>query len=206
MPIKISLTQFLTYNATVSTPAKIKCVSKIKNQNAYNPVFDYWKDLRDAIKDCLKNKKPINSLLIVPAHVKADRRANYLSDARKFVEYISKHSVSYFDSPHAYWESADGKLIVSASAEIGLCIDGQNYLLKNYYKKKDKNVKVAAKNIKSTLALMKLSKQKTVTPNSRFAVLNLQNGKLYPDSEVDDLVKLTLNVDANTFVNIWESI
>lgn len=206
MAIKISLTQFLTFNAKVSTSAKINYVSSIKKQTDYSPAFDYWKGLRDAIKDCFKYQKPIESLLEYSSSVKPDKITNYERATKKLLSFTKSHKIKYFDVPHALWTSENGNLQVAASPELGLEINGQKYLVKIYYKKPDGNTKVVKRNIVSTLMLMKLAKLNESLDNVESAVLNLQNGKLYSNSTISKKDQLELKIDAENFVNIYNEI
>lgn len=206
MPVKVSLTQFLTFNATVSTSAKINYIEKIKQNTDYSPAFDYWKELREAIKNCLQNKEPIESLLDVSSHVRVDKQSNYLNESKRMIHFVNNHDIQYFETGHATWSSKSGQLVIAASPELGLTIDGKDYFIKNYYKKRNKNQKVTAKNIQSTLALMNLAKQENPIPNIQCAVLNLQNEKLLTNPLVSPATKLALDVDADTLVNIWNTI
>ena len=206
MPVKISLTQFLTFNAKVSTSAKITYVSSIKRQTDYSPAFDYWKGLRDAIKDCFKYQKPVDSLLEYSSSVRPDKVSNYEKATKKLLSFTKGHTIRYFDVPHAIWTSESGSLQVTASPELGLDIDGKRYLVKIYYKKPDGNTKVVKRNIGSTLMLMQLARLSDPIDNAKSAVLNLQNGRLYSNSNVSKKDQLELKVDADSFVNIYDSI
>lgn len=205
MAIKISLTQFLTFNSKISTSAKINCVNKIKNGPEYSVGMDYWKQLRDGIKSTFKNGEDISNILYIAENVRKDKRPNYRRAANRMVHFVNQHEVEYFETGHAFWEFED-KLSVSASPELGLKIDGKKYLVKNYYKKPNSNSKITKTNIKSTLTLMSLAKYDFDAIGLQKAVLNLQNEKLSVADPVDSPTKLALNIDAENFVNIWNSI
>ncbi|ORN10629.1 hypothetical protein FAM21834_01140 [Lentilactobacillus parabuchneri] len=202
---KISLTQFLTFNSCVSTNAKISTVRKIKNQPDYNPSFDYWKKLRDGIKRCLKQGKPIESLLDLADSVTSSKRPNYLAEAKRVIAFFKDHDVEYFETEHASW-GIPGTIEVSASPELGLKIDGQKYLLKLYYKLKDKKQQITYRNIRATLALMSLANHQFLDDDAKVAVLNLQNGKIILAQPISEDDKIALKINAQTFANIWSVI
>lgn len=202
---KISLTQFLTFNSCVSTNAKISTVRKIKNQPDYNPSFDYWKKLRDGIKRCLKQGKPIESLLDLADSVTSSKRPNYLAEAKRVIAFFKDHDVEYFETEHASW-GIPGTIEVSASPELGLKIDGQKYLLKLYYKLKDKKQQITYRNIRATLALMSLANHQFLDDDVKVAVLNLQNGKIILAQPISEDDKIALKINAQTFANIWSVI
>lgn len=205
MTIKISLTQFLTFNSKVSTEAKINYVSGVKYGPEYSVRMDYWKTLRDAIKNSFKNGTDIESISNAVNNVRDDKKTNYRRVSSRMIHFVNSHEIEYFDTGHAVWNFED-KLTVSASPELGFIIDGDKFLVKNYYKKPNSNTKVTGKNIKSTLALMSLAKSDFPINGAKAAVLNLQNEKLNIASPISSNDQLSLNVDAETFVNIWNKI
>ncbi|MBW4803764.1 hypothetical protein [Loigolactobacillus coryniformis] len=202
MTAKVSLTNFLTYTAKVSTSAKIAYVRKIKNDTDYSVGKDYWRDLRNAIKRTLKNQLPIESLIDIVPTVRADRQKNYSKDIRKFIFFYKHHEISFFETGRAKWE-LPGELIVSASPELGLQIDGVKYLVKNYYKVSDKNTKVTKRNINSTLLLMDEAQYDFNPGPCKKAVLNLQNGVLIPQQKRTKGDLLQLEIDARSFADTW---
>lgn len=202
---KISLTQFLTFNSCISTNAKISTVRKIKNQPDYNPSFDYWKKLRDGIKRCLKRGEPIESLLELADNVANSKRSNYLAETKRVIAFFKDHDIEYFETEHASWK-IPGTIQISASPELGLKIDGQKYLLKLYYKLRDKKQKVTRRNIRATLALMSLANRQFLDDDAKVAVLNLQNGKIILSQSISEDDKIALTINAQTFANIWKAI
>lgn len=201
--IAISLTQFLGYTAKVSPSAKIKAVRDIKNAPNYHPATDYWKKLRDAIKNIHENNLPIDDLKLILNTIDKKKVQNYSRAINTYISFVKKNNVEYFQVGKAFWEISD-ELFVGSNPELGLIINGKKYYVKNYYKKKESNTRVTKKNINSTLTLMQLAKPNfEIDPNATFAVLNLQTGNLIeatPPSK-DDILELEL--EADHFVNTW---
>ncbi|KRM10187.1 hypothetical protein ABTQ33_07680 [Paucilactobacillus suebicus] len=206
MSIKISLTQFLTFASKVSTSARINYVRASKEQE-YSPAIDYWKLLRDAIKDVAAGiQKPEHILEVAESIPKEAKRKNYINDAKRFISFLTSHDVKFFTVGRASW-TLDNLFAINASPEIGMEIDGEKYCVKLYYKVKDSGTKITKKNIKSTLALMQLADKDFATDDLKFAVLNLQNGKfLLSDSYPDDADTLELTIDAQNLKDIWTSV
>lgn len=204
--VNISLSQFLDYTSRISTSAKINAVRSIKNNPEYLPSTDYWKKLRDSIKKMHENDLPVESLKDVLKEVPDAKIKNYSRVISTYTGFIKKNNVKYFSTGRAYWNTEDG-LSVGSSPELGLVINGQKYYIKNYYKKKDGNVKVTKRNINSTLTLMQQSqKDFEIEPESKFAVLNLQNGKLIESSKISQGDILELDIEASQFINIWNQV
>lgn len=205
---KISLTQFLTYTAKVSTEAKIHYVREIKASPEYSPGIDYWKPLRDRLHKIIQNGDDINDLKELLATVQPKKLENYAQAITQLIKFFSSHEIEYFETGSAVISSPDENISVSAGPELGVKIDGQPYLLKIYYKKKNKNTNVTLKNIQSTLMATYVAKKNFTPPeDSKVAVLNLQNCKLVEPKNSptpDDL--FTLETDLDTFSSLWNRI
>lgn len=204
--IKISLTSLLTYSAKVSKSAKIKYVRDTKTGGPYSPAIDHWKQLRDAIKKMHENNLPVESLKELLEVVSQIKIKNYSRAINEYIRFINKNEVVYFPVGKAYWTHSDD-LLVSSSPELGLIINGNKYYVKIFYKKKDKDTKVIKRNINSILTLMQLAKKDfEVDPNAKFAVLNLQNGKLIVASPPNPDDVFELEIEADDFINTWNKL
>jgi len=204
--IKVSLTQFLTYSSKVSTGAKINYVKQIKNSPEYHPGIDYWKPLRDEIKRLHRNNLPIEDLKNLLSKVDDKKIKNYKKAINSYIRFIRKNNVEYFECGKSFWKLSE-ELFINSSPELGFIIDGKKFYVKNYYKKKSSDTKLTQRNIKSTLTLMQISERDFELDNkSNFAVLNLQNEKLIEAPPLLSESIMELEVDAQSFVDIWSRI
>lgn len=202
LTVNVSLTQFLTYSAKVSTSAKVNEINRIKYAPDYNPAVDYWKPLRDEIKRIHENNLPITNLENVLNRVSEQKLKNYSRVISKYTSFIKSHNVEYFQTGSSFWKLNDD-LFVRTSPELGLIIDGRKFYVKNWYKKPEKNSTVTAQKIKSTLTMMQISERDFQLEDGNFAVLNLQNGKLLEAPPLLTESVMELEVDAATFIDIW---
>lgn len=206
MSINISLTQFLGYSTKVSTSAKIKAVRDIKNSPDYHPAFDYWKPLRDEIKRLHENNLPIENLKDLLTRIDEKKAKNFSGAINTYIHFVKKNDVSYFPVGKSYWKLTDD-LFVGSSPELGLIVNGKKLYVKIFYKKKTADTKLTKRNIQSTLTLMQLADRDfEMEPDSNFAILNLQNGKLIEASPLQSESILELELDAETFVNTWNRV
>ncbi|EME8192912.1 hypothetical protein LXE15_001387, partial [Enterococcus faecium] len=114
--------------------------------------------------------------------------------------------VEYFECGKSFWKLSE-ELFINSSPELGFIIDGKKFYVKNYYKKKSSDTKLTQRNIKSTLTLMQISERDFELDNkSNFAVLNLQNEKLIEAPPLLSESIMELEVDAQSFVDIWSRI
>ena len=66
---EISLTDFVEFVNKIGPPRLTK-VKEIKTRPAYSPAVDFWKPLREAIRDFHKTGKPLDPVLGGIAHTK----------------------------------------------------------------------------------------------------------------------------------------
>ncbi|EUJ51557.1 hypothetical protein [Listeria rocourtiae] len=139
----ISLTQFIDFSTKVSTTARINFIKKVKADPDYTPATDYWKQLRAEIKRIHERGLPIEELYSLSDRVSDNKKDNYAKNIRNYVKFIKKHNVEFFNTGKAFWQYDE--LNVRTTPELGLRINGQNYLVKNWYKKNNNNTKVTKK-------------------------------------------------------------
>ena len=125
---------------------------------------------------------------------------NYYRDVSRFINYVKKNNVKFISVSKAKWTYKD--LIVTASPEVGMKIGDEEYSVKIYYKVKKETEKWLAKNIAPTLNLMRSANP---MEKKTFAILNLQNGRLYSEDKFSR-DPLELEVDADTLLDIWQKI
>lgn len=203
MTVRISLTQFIHFKASISTSARISVVRNIK-ENDYSPAVDYWLDLRKAINKFSEGKINIEELNNVVDSVPLRKKANYRKAINRFAHFIEKNNVSFFPVNKSFWSYED--LIVSASPELGMFINNEKFLVKIFYNIKKPEEKVTKRNIMPTLSLLNIA-NKASEQSQQVGLLNLQNGKLLtPKNSSLDTNLLELQLDAKTFLDYWEMV
>lgn len=200
MTVRISLTQFIHFKASISTSARVSVVRNIK-ENDYSPAVDYWLDLRKAINKFSEGKINIEELNNVVDSVSLRKKANYRKAIDRFAHFIEKNNVSFFPVNKSFWSYED--LIVSASPELGMFINNEKFLVKIFYNIKKPEEKVTKRNIMPTLSLLNIA-NKASEQSQQVGLLNLQNGKLLtPKNSSLDTNLLELQLDAKTFLDYW---
>lgn len=203
MTVRISLTQFIHFKASISTSARISVVRNIK-ENDYSPTVDYWLDLRKAINKFSEGKINLEELNNVVDSVPPRKKANYRKAINRFAHFIKKNNVSFFPVNKSLWSYKD--LIVSASPELGMFINNEKFLVKIFYNIKKPEEKVTKRNIMPTLSLLNIA-NKASEQSQQVGLLNLQNGKLLtPKNSGLDTNLLELQLDAKTFLDYWEMV
>lgn len=99
---------------------------------AYDPARDWWKRLRDAIIEMHqknKNVKILDSILMIQKPLK---QSSYSKSIYGYKKWVGKKKIEWIGIDNSHWEYGD--LTVRVNPELGLKIDGTNYMLKLYFK------------------------------------------------------------------------
>ncbi|AVE82977.1 hypothetical protein C4O30_08290 [Lactiplantibacillus plantarum] len=209
MTIRISLTDFLTFNASKSQRSKRNVVKRIQDRHDYNPAFDFWKDLREAVKKLPDNPNlsALDSIAASEPDNKQHKRENYTRAVARFKSFVKHESPEFFSVQNIknIW-SMENQLEVNVSPEIGMRINDTEYLVKIYFKVKSPNISISKQNVSSTLAMLRTALDASGEKRP-CAILNIQTGKLITEdqSDIED-DEMDLEVEALTFVNTWNRI
>jgi hypothetical protein len=201
--IEISLSQFLDFSLSQQGSSRVSCVRRIKNQPGYHPAMDFWKQLRDTIRELHIKGHPIDSLpKLMP--VINERKKNLYSEAIKnYVKLIRKHQIDWFEPGKSHW-STNG-LLVRTSPELGLIIDNQPRLVKLYFK--GHGEKATKRNISETLTMMSTSEFQHSHTEAIVSVISIAQSRMFQSDRAptfDNL--LALKSDAEQFTFIWNQL
>ncbi len=198
--INIGLTQFIDFSIRQSI-SRVNFIRQVKYQNEYQPAFDFWKQLRDAIKAMHENNYSLSYLHDLPERVTLKKREKYTLAIKNYSKFIKAHKIETFDAGQSFW-SFD-KLIVRSTPELGLIIDGSPYLIKLYFK--GNSEKIIIRNTKIALTLMKASVNSL---NLLYppAILDVSKARLLPLTEVDQSLELALEADAYNLIYLWDKL
>ncbi|UPM52443.1 hypothetical protein [Gottfriedia acidiceleris] len=200
MAINISLSQFIDFTTKQSMVSKIKKVDQIKNQHEHS--FYYWKDFREAVKEyCLKQDKTVfNNLL---SNINPKKYNTYFNAVNSFQKMLKGKNVQWIEPPTFTW-CYNNELIVSATPDLGLIINGKNYLIRTFYNEDSSTIN--KRNIIPSLTLLNNSivNEKT-SPDTIIGLFNLNTSRFYPiDNEVL-YENIPLKYEALLLVNIWNA-
>lgn len=201
--INISLTQFIDFTLKQGA-SKVSEVRKIKEQGEYHPAFDYWRELRESIKELHENEYSLDFLdhIIDKVHIK--KKKNYADTVKQYKKFCGKKHIEWFDPGKSFWSS--GEISVRSTPELGLIIDGQPHLIKLYFK--EKSEKLEKRSASNILTLMAQSERSNDYGDAVHSVLNIKKGTLYPSSN-DNYSKdrlISLKAEATHFAYIWNNI
>lgn len=200
MNIKITLTDFVDF-VLLSGRKKLNKVREIKGRKGYEPMTDYYKVIRDKIVYVLKNDKPITDIEKI-IHTTSDvkKRGNFKSIYDGFKKFIGRKEIEFIEPPKDKFIYKE--LSMSLNPEIGLMIKGIPHVIKLYFKKD----KIEKDKIHSIISLMESELKDDVEKDTEFAVLDINQSKLfYKDKRVLDYMPL-IEGEAESFIKMWKTI
>ncbi len=128
---------------------------------------------------------------------KLKRYPEALSAYKKFVR---SKEIKWFDPPSSVWNAAD--LHVKVNPELGLTLNGMEYVVKLYFKDEP----LTKRRLAVVLQMMKATFNDNANSQRTMAVLEVGKGKLLPlEPGAPDITPLLLG-EAASFVAIWNAI
>lgn len=199
----ISLTEFTDY-CLKSGPPKLTVVRQAKSRQAagYDPQKDYWKILREHIRDVHSSGQNRTALPTVLQMLKDPKRqGSYPPLIASYSKFWGKKAVSWFDPPRDVW--SHGGLSVRLNPELGLSWAGADRVIKLYFKHAPQLSKRSAGVI---LELMRIGLS-AHHPTAEFCVLDVERGNLYSHVNAASVGILPLlRVEAAGFAAIWPQV
>ena len=199
--IEISLTRFLDFTMKSGSP-KFTSLQQTKKQLAdgYDPVTDYYKQIRDAIVSHHKDGKPFSIVESVAANVNNKSKVeNYPAIAAGYKTFRGKKQIAWFSPPRDTWDSSG--VSVSLNPELGLQFGGTRYVIKLYFKA-DPPRKLE---VNAILALMD-SQLQNPKNDLVMGVLDVRRGKLITDNPPAAQLMALMQGEAAAIAAMWSNV
>ncbi|MGO1072482.1 hypothetical protein [Lysobacter sp. CA199] len=197
---KISLTDFVDVVSKSGTPKATK-VAQIKNRPEYGPAQDFYKIFRDGIIELHKRddeKSELKSILLKTTDEK--RLAHYPGMVKGYSKWWGKRTLSWF-TPATSTYSNSG-IDVSVNPELGINIDGLNYIVKMYMKS-EKLTKPRAELITE---LMEKTLRPLIKNNARIGILDVKNSKIFEHTPGKKPLKPMIDAELAYIASLWPSL
>src|SRR5258708_40102907 len=170
----IPLTEFIDFVVSTGTPRLTK-VRQAKCKGDYDPRFDYWKQLREAIvafhdpNNLIDKNQYFRTFL---AGLDNDgKRTTYTPVANNYKRFLGRKNITGLPPRRSNW--THGELTVRVNPEIFLNIDGSRELIKLYFKQEQLSKQ------KADVVLALLSSALPATANvNQFSVYDSKNNRL----------------------------
>ena len=199
--ILVSLTDFVDFVSKSGRP-KLTQVQNVKWRPKYHPQTDFWRPLREAIIDYHKTNQSQKSVL--------DRSLNGITHKPKLTAYplalagykkfLGNKAIQALPDVRSAW--SHGNLNVSVNPELALTIQGVPHIVKLYFKAET----LSKKHAELILLMMADSLGKKVAPGTVMSLLDVQRGKLFTATGVDQVLKPLLQGEAASFETMWNQL
>jgi hypothetical protein len=200
-PITIGMSQFLDFTLKHTMLSKMKKVYEVKQQGAYHPVRDHWKEFREALATCCTQGRDLHELEVLLTDIPERKVNSYTNLLKTFYTFIRNKNVTAFVPPKVHWNFED-RLLVRATPEIGLTINGIPHFIKIFFK--GDTVAVTKRNIQPILTLMNdATKTMDLSPHTFLSTLDIKKGKLHTLDRANPLLLQALRHEARLFLHIW---
>lgn len=199
--VEISLTEFVDFVIKSGTP-KLTEVRKIKRQHdeGYHPSRDYWRKLREGIIEYHQRGRDGKFLDAVHSGIRdQNKRTNYPVLVKAYKKFLGRKKFEWFEPARADWRYAD--LCVRVNPELGLAIDGNDHLVKLYFKE----TKLTHERI-AVLSHMMLKGLSASAEGLKVALLDVRSSKLHVFNAVDPALAPLLEGEALSFCRMYEEV
>lgn len=201
--ISVSLTDFVDFLIRSGTTKATK-VKEIKYRTGYTPATDYWRTLREGLKEFHRLSKPIEFLDVIPKRVRNNdsKRAAYIQVLESYKKVIRNKSIEWFDPPSHKWVSGD--LSVHINPELGLVINGHPHLVKIYFKENSERLDTKLET--NTLPLIHHLLTECADecpPKTSMSVFNARKGQLKIQKKLTPEAENVVHAEAASFITLW---
>jgi hypothetical protein len=196
---EISLTDFVDFVIKSGTP-KLTKVRYLKQRPAYNPAFDYWKQMREGIQEMHRSGNATRAELnaIVEGLDNNKKVGRYRAAVNGYAKFLGRRRITWFEPPASDW--VQQSLTVRVNPELGLKIGDDPYLVKLYFK----DEALTSARVTIVLDMMSLVLSSKSPPGTRMAVLDVSNGRLLCDTNGSADTVVLLQGEAAAFVEMWK--
>lgn len=190
----ISITDFTDFVLKVGG-TKITKVTELKKRGEYDPRTDYWKLLRDSIRDFHEGKLEALSFGATGAHSR--KETSYRDAIKGYKKFLNANPGAWFRPHPSEWHYED--LRVRVNPEVGLETAEKRLLLKLYFRKD----KLTSSRVQVLLALMSEANK---NPSLRVGIVDVLRSRVYlADAKMPAMQALLIG-EATTFLSIWNSL
>lgn len=194
---RISLTEFVDIVVRSGIP-KMNKLSTIKNRPPYEPAYDFYKIIREALEDTHKNvynKAHLRQILGTLRDPK--KQVNYPEIVAGYCKWWGRKSFAWFDPPNSIFSNAG--VDVSINPELGLEFGGKRYVVKLYFK----GDTLAKNRIAPVTQLMENCLRPTVPPDVLMAVLDTRASRLFIGGELNPRLIAALKAELRYIAELW---
>jgi hypothetical protein len=197
--VDLSMSEFVDFHVLTGS-ARVAKVRALKNRGEYDPATDFWRPLRVAIVAFhLRPTGDARSLSDFLGPVSERKMGRYRAAMAGHQKFLRRREIAGSRAPSAPWNVGD--LSVRVNPDLGLRVDGNQYLVKLYFKAEP----LSRGRTQALIALMEEGLRPRVAAGLTFGVLDVPNASLRladARSSMND-TQIALRSEAVAFVEIW---
>jgi len=196
----LSLTDLVDVILKSGLPKATK-VKQIKYRPGYEPAFDFYKPLREAIVDAHKlgqSKKQFQVTAGAAAHPK--KQGNYSTAISGYVKWWGTKQFIWRNPPRTTY-SANGVDVI-VNPELGLEWNGSKHLVKLYLK----DAPLAKNRADLILSMLEVTLKPSIHGSITMGLLDVRNSKLFTTTSLNPTTKAVLDGELAYIAAIWPTL
>jgi hypothetical protein len=200
--ITISLTDFIDFISSSGT-TKLTQVTAIKKREAYAFRVDYWRELRNIITNFHADgtlKKDFFDASLQSQFLDADKREKCRPLLEIYKKFLGRKQFESKEIVKCDWQYSK-ELTVRVNPELHLILNGNEQLVKFYFKKEP----LSKKKADLALLLMKIATQ-DVLQNVSYTLFDLPQNKLWKTENPSEKLIPLLKGEAENFITIYKNL
>jgi len=197
---QISLTDLVDIVSRSGTPKATK-VEQVKRRPDYEPVFDFYLQLRDAIVDIHQNHGDKRQLThFIAAVTDAKKVSNYPSAVAGYKKWWGRKQFTWFRPPRATY--AQHGIDVIVNPELGLQFDGSRHVIKLYFKQDA----LSKLRVDVITQLMEMTLRGMCTHGETMSVLDVRKAKLFSFDPGVPGMKPVIDAELAYIATLWPNV
>lgn len=197
---RLSLTDLVDVVSTSGTPKATK-VAQIKARPDYEPQFDFYKPLREAIQELHRtggNRKTLDDVLSTLSD--GNKLKNYPAAIKGYRKWLGSKSPGWFEPPRAEYSQGDVNVVVNP--ELGLDISGIRHLVKLYFKAQ------TLSKVKADLVtcVMEEALRPLAQPSDIMSLVDVRAGKLFRGGGADGKLRAIVDAELAYIASLWPKV
>ena len=197
---RISLTDLVDVVTSSGVPKATK-ISQIKRRPEYEPQFDFYKPLRDAIQAMHQSGSPKSELDKLKSTLTDEKKiSNYPSAISGYKKWLGKKLVTWFEPPREQLSEAGIDVIINP--ELGLEIDGVRHIVKLYFKSE----KLTKLKIDVINEAMERALRPTAKKNDLMTVVDVRRGKAFLGAGPSEKLSSMVGAELAYIAYLWPKV
>lgn len=197
---KLSLTDFIDVVSRTGMARTTK-VAQIKHRPKYDPAFDFYKKIREAIQDThQKGKTRTHLASLLGGLTDPKKQVNYPAVVAGYSKWWGRKAITWFDPPTAQFSHSG--FTVTINPELGLMVNGQPHVIKLYFKGDG----LTKQRTLIATGLMEHSLRSSVANGATLALLDIRNAKLFPSQALTPMIVAGLQAELAFIAALWPNV